>query len=86
MCHKAKVLQNKIFRFNECVCTLCNGGFDEDEINLHFLQTEEAKAESLVLMGTKSFSNSKKWGTCNCRNSRFYFCWLSYYLKLKKCF
>ena len=38
-------------RFNECVCTPYNADFDGDEMNLHLPQTEEARAEALVLMG-----------------------------------
>lgn len=41
------------FRFNECVCTPYNADFDGDEMNLHLPQTEEARAEALVLMGVK---------------------------------
>ncbi|XP_076289845.1 DNA-directed RNA polymerase III subunit RPC1-like [Lasioglossum baleicum] len=54
MAHKAKVLQHRTFRFNECVCTPYNADFDGDEMNLHLPQTEEARAEALVLMGNKS--------------------------------
>ncbi|CAB0043121.1 unnamed protein product [Trichogramma brassicae] len=54
MAHKAKVLQDRTFRFNECVCTPYNADFDGDEMNLHLPQTEEARAEALVLMGNKS--------------------------------
>ena len=54
MCHRAKVLENRTFRFNECVCTPYNADFDGDEMNLHLPQTEEAKAEALILMGNKS--------------------------------
>lgn len=54
MAHKAKVLENRTFRFNECVCTPYNADFDGDEMNLHLPQTEEARAEALVLMGNKS--------------------------------
>ena len=54
MCHRAKVLENRTFRFNECVCTPYNADFDGDEMNLHLPQTEEARAEALVLMGNKS--------------------------------
>ena len=42
------------FRFNECVCGPYNADFDGDEMNLHLPQTEEARAEALVLMGNKS--------------------------------
>ena len=48
---QAKVLPHKTFRFNECVCTPYNADFDGDEMNLHLPQTEEAKAEALILMG-----------------------------------
>lgn len=54
MCHRAKVLQHRTFRFNECVCTPYNADFDGDEMNLHLPQTEEARAEALVLMANKS--------------------------------
>ncbi len=54
MCHKAKILENRTFRFNECVCTPYNADFDGDEMNLHLPQTEEARAEALILMGNKS--------------------------------
>ena len=54
-CHsKAKVHKHRTLKFNECVCTPYNADFDGDEMNLHLLQTEEAKAEASVLMGTKN--------------------------------
>lgn len=54
MSHKAKILEGRTFRFNECVCTPYNADFDGDEMNLHLPQTEEAKAEADVLMGNKN--------------------------------
>jgi len=54
MGHFAKVGNHRTFRFNECVCNPYNADFDGDEMNLHLPQTEEAKAEALLLMGTKS--------------------------------
>uniref|UniRef100_A0A3Q2QKV0 DNA-directed RNA polymerase subunit n=1 Tax=Fundulus heteroclitus TaxID=8078 RepID=A0A3Q2QKV0_FUNHE len=51
MAHIAKVKPHRTFRFNECVCTPYNADFDGDEMNLHLPQTEEAKAEALILMG-----------------------------------
>lgn len=50
MSHRAKILRGRTFRFNECVCTPYNADFDGDEMNLHLPQTEEARAEALVLM------------------------------------
>ncbi|XP_033975443.1 LOW QUALITY PROTEIN: DNA-directed RNA polymerase III subunit RPC1 [Trematomus bernacchii] len=54
MAHIARIKPHRTFRFNECVCTPYNADFDGDEMNLHLPQTEEAKAEALVLMGTKA--------------------------------
>lgn len=48
---QAQVKPHRTFRFNECVCTPYNADFDGDEMNLHLPQTEEAKAEALILMG-----------------------------------
>lgn len=50
----AKIMPHRTFRFNECCCGPFNADFDGDEMNLHLPQTEEAKAEALVLMGSKS--------------------------------
>ena len=52
MCHRAKVMPFRTFRFNECVCNPYNADFDGDEMNLHVPQTEEARAEALTLMAT----------------------------------
>ncbi len=54
MCHRAKILPHRTFRFNECVCPPYNADFDGDEMNLHLPQTEEARAEALILLGSKS--------------------------------
>lgn len=51
---QARVKPHRTFRFNECVCTPYNADFDGDEMNLHLPQTEEAKAEALILMGVGS--------------------------------
>ncbi|CRH01783.1 DNA-directed RNA polymerase 3 largest subunit, putative [Plasmodium relictum] len=53
MSHKAKIMDYKTFRFNECVCSPYNADFDGDEMNLHVPQTEEARAEALYLMNVK---------------------------------
>ena len=52
MAHRVKVLQWRTFRFNECVCGPYNADFDGDEMNIHVPQTEEAKAEAMILMGS----------------------------------
>lgn len=53
MCHRAKIVEGRTLRFNECVCAPYNADFDGDEMNLHLPQTEEAKAEALTLMAVK---------------------------------
>ena len=50
MCHSVKVMQDRTFKLNECVCAPYNADFDGDEMNLHLPQTEEARAEALSLM------------------------------------
>ena len=50
MAHKARVMDWRTFRFNECTCSPFNADFDGDEMNLHLPQTEEARAEADVLM------------------------------------
>jgi DNA-directed RNA polymerase III subunit RPC1 len=47
-------MPHRTFRFNECVCTPYNADFDGDEMNLHLPQTEEARAEALLLMNVKN--------------------------------
>ena len=54
MAHRARVMSGRTFRFNECVCAPYNADFDGDEMNLHLPQTEEARAESLALLGVLS--------------------------------
>nr|AAA30233.1 RNA polymerase III [Trypanosoma brucei] len=52
MAHRARVLPFRTFRFNECCCAPYNADFDGDEMNVHFVQTEKARAEALQLMST----------------------------------
>lgn len=54
----ARVMPHRTFRFNECICSPFNADFDGDEMNLHLPQTEESKAEALVLMGVRYFTLS----------------------------
>ncbi|MFH0971665.1 MAG: DNA-directed RNA polymerase subunit A' [Candidatus Micrarchaeota archaeon] len=50
MCHTAKILPGKTFRFNVADCKPYNADFDGDEMNLHIPQNEEAQAEAEILM------------------------------------
>jgi len=54
MSHFAVIKPWRTFRFHECVCTPYNADFDGDEMNLHFPQTLEARAEAMELMGVKN--------------------------------
>ncbi|OTB09250.1 hypothetical protein M426DRAFT_316541 [Hypoxylon sp. CI-4A] len=54
MSHFAKIRPWRTFRLNECACGPYNADFDGDEMNLHVPQTEEARAEAMVLMGVKN--------------------------------
>ncbi|OWM68854.1 hypothetical protein CDL15_Pgr025041 [Punica granatum] len=54
MCHRAKVMPWRTLRFNESVCNPYNADFDGDEMNMHVPQTEEARAEALMLMGVQN--------------------------------
>ncbi len=50
MGHRVRVMPYKTFRLNLCVCPPYNADFDGDEMNLHVIQTEEARAEARMLM------------------------------------
>ncbi|MCD6549899.1 DNA-directed RNA polymerase subunit A' [Candidatus Micrarchaeota archaeon] len=50
MCHRVRVLPGKTFRLNPAVCPPYNADFDGDEMNLHAIQTVEARVEADVLM------------------------------------
>ena len=50
MAHRIRVLPHKTFRLNPAVCHPYNADFDGDEMNLHIPQTEEARAETEMLM------------------------------------
>jgi len=62
MAHRIKVVPNKSFRFNLSVCPPYNADFDGDEMNLHALQTEEAKTEAICLMDVKHNIISPRFG------------------------
>jgi len=50
MAHLVKVLPGRTFRVNPVVVAPYNADFDGDEMNLHVMQTEEARAEARHLM------------------------------------
>jgi len=50
MAHYVRVLPGKTFRLHPSVCPPYNADFDGDEMNLHVPQSEEARAEAILLM------------------------------------
>ena len=62
MAHRIKVMPNRSFRFNLSVCPPYNADFDGDEMNLHLLQGEEAKAEAEILMKVQENLMSPRFG------------------------
>jgi DNA-directed RNA polymerase subunit A' len=62
MAHKVKVMPGKTFRFNLPCCPPYNADFDGDEMNLHVLQGEEARAEAEILMKVQENILSPRFG------------------------
>jgi len=62
MAHRVKVIPYKTFRFNLSVCPPYNADFDGDEMNLHLIQGEEAKAEAEILMKVQENILSPRFG------------------------
>lgn len=62
MAHRVRVVPYKTFRFNLSVCPPYNADFDGDEMNLHILQGEEAKAEAEILMKVQENILSPRFG------------------------
>ncbi|VVB56605.1 DNA-directed RNA polymerase subunit A' [uncultured archaeon] len=50
MCHTVRVLPGRTLRLNPIVCSPYNADFDGDEMNLHAIQSEEARVEAELLM------------------------------------
>ncbi|MDY6930931.1 MAG: DNA-directed RNA polymerase subunit A' [Halobacteriota archaeon] len=62
MAHRIKVMPYKTFRLNPAVCPPYNADFDGDEMNLHALQTNEARAEANILMQVQENILSPRFG------------------------
>ena len=62
MAHEVVVMPYKTFRLNTVVCPPYNADFDGDEMNLHALQNEEARAEARVLMRVQEQILSPRFG------------------------
>lgn len=62
MGHRVRIMDGKTFRFNLCDCPPYNADFDGDEMNLHVLQSEEARAEARILMQVQENILSPRYG------------------------
>ncbi len=62
MGHTVRILSDRTFRFNLAVCTPYNADFDGDEMNLHVLQNEEARAEARIIMKVEEQMLSPRFG------------------------
>jgi DNA-directed RNA polymerase subunit A' len=62
MAHFVKVLPYRTFRLHPAVCPPYNADFDGDEMNLHVPQSEEARAEALMLMRVQDQIISPRYG------------------------
>ncbi|MFH1977939.1 MAG: DNA-directed RNA polymerase subunit A' [Candidatus Aenigmatarchaeota archaeon] len=62
MAHRVKIMDENTFRMNPSVCPPYNADFDGDEMNLHALQTEEARTEAELLMEVQHNIISPKFG------------------------
>jgi len=62
MAHEVRVVPHKTFRFNLAVCPPYNADFDGDEMNLHVVQSDEARAEARILMRVQEHILSPRFG------------------------
>lgn len=62
MAHHVRVLPGKTFRLHPSVCPPYNADFDGDEMNLHVPQSEEARAEAILLMRVQDQLISPRYG------------------------
>ena len=62
MAHYVRVMPGRTFRLNPAVCPPYNADYDGDEMNLHVLQTEEARAEAKILMEVQRNIISPRFG------------------------
>jgi len=62
MAHRVRVMPYKTFRIAPQVCPPYNADFDGDEMNLHALQTEEARVEASELLDVKNNILSPRFG------------------------
>jgi len=62
MAHRVRIMPGRTFRFSLCVCPPYNADFDGDEMNVHVLQSDEARAEARILMQVQENILSPRYG------------------------
>lgn len=62
MAHTVRIMDARTFRFNLSVCPPYNADFDGDEMNLHVVQSEEARAEARIIMKVQEHILSPRFG------------------------
>ncbi|HVL87479.1 MAG TPA: DNA-directed RNA polymerase subunit A' [Candidatus Thermoplasmatota archaeon] len=62
MAHEVRVMPHRTFRVNLSVCPPYNADFDGDEMNMHVIQGEEARAEARILMRVQEHILSPRFG------------------------
>ncbi|RLF49385.1 MAG: DNA-directed RNA polymerase subunit A' [Thermoplasmata archaeon] len=62
MAHRVRVMPYRTFRLNLAVCPPYNADFDGDEMNLHIVQSEEARVEAKILMEVQNHILSPRFG------------------------
>jgi len=62
MVHRVRVMPYRTFRMNPSVCAPYNADFDGDEMNIHALQSEEARVEASMIMDVKNNIISPRFG------------------------
>ena len=62
MAHRVRIMPGRTFRFNLTDCAPYNADFDGDEMNLHVLQSEEARAEARIIMQVQENILSPRYG------------------------
>lgn len=60
MAHKVRVLPHRTFRLHPAAAFPYNADYDGDEMNIHSPQTEEARAEAIILLDIKNNIFSSK--------------------------
>lgn len=62
MAHYVRIMPGRTFRLNPTVCPPYNADYDGDEMNMHVLQTEEARSEAKILMAVQRNIISPRFG------------------------